>query len=343
MTDESSKKRALVTGASGFLGGALTRALVARGHRVRALVRETSQLNHLQDLDIDIARGCLEDGESLTAALKDVRLVFHCAAVSTDWAPWSRFQGANVLGVENLLRAAVQAGTVERFVHISTTDVYGYPRTACDESGDLRDTGLPYNRSKIQGERIVWRYYREENLPVTVIRPVSIYGPRSKDFVAEIVRLLLKKEMVLIDEGRSHAGLLYIDNAVEGIIRAAEAVTTVGQAYNLRDEGDVTWAQYVQGLARGLNAPPVKTSLPAGLALTAAWLVEKAYGMLLIGKRPLLTRHAVYLFCRDQGYAIDKARRDFGYAPAVRFEQGLQQTLAWFDSEEGRQLVPGVR
>jgi nucleoside-diphosphate-sugar epimerase len=323
----------LVTGASGFLGGALTRALVEKGEDVRILVRTTSDLRHLADLPIDLALGDLEDQASLRRAVHGVRIVYHCAGLATDWAPWESFYRANVTGVRNLLEAVQDVSKLERFLHISTSDVYGYPRQACDESHPITPINLPYARSKSLGETAVWEWESNTGLPVTVIRPVSIYGPRSKDFVTEIATLMLKRQMVLLDGGDCRAGLLYVDNAADGIIQAAESPHTVGEAYNLRDETDETWGHYTKALAEGLGTglPWIRLSGRVALGLAAA--SEAVYRVLRVKSRPLLTRHAVYVFIRDQGYSIEKAQRDFGFRSRVSFREGVRRSLDWFLSE----------
>lgn len=332
----------LVTGASGFLGGTLANTLIDKGEKVRILARTTSKLDHLKDLPLEIAYGSLEDQTSLNEALKGIEIVYHCAALSFDWGRWEEFYKANVVGVKNLLAAAVNTGRIKRFLHISTSDVYGYPVKACDESYPITNIGLPYNRSKGMGEKAVWDCYRETGLPITIIRPVTIYGPRSKDIVGEIAGLLLKKQMVLINHGKSKAGLLYIDNAVEGIIEASISPNTIGQAYNLRDETDETWKQYVEALADGLKVPYPRLHLPAGLALALARFLEGLYLTFRIQSRPLLTRHAVYICFRNQGYSIEKAQRDFGFKSKVSFEEGITLTLSWLKSEEGKSLMSRI-
>jgi nucleoside-diphosphate-sugar epimerase len=329
----------LVTGASGFLGGALARTLAQRDEDVRIFARKTSNLAHLQGVRLQVAYGSLEDAASLVTAFDGIEVVYHCAALSTDWARWERFYEANVVGVGNLLQAAKRVDRIRRLVHISTTDVYGYPEKPCDESYPITNIGLPYNRSKGLGEKAVRDCHRETGLPITIIRPVSLYGPRSKDIVAEIAALLRKRQMVLINHGRSHAGLLYVENAVDGIIHAAASPNTVGKAYNLRDESCETWAQYVDALADGLRTQHPSMHLPAGLALGLARTLEALYSALQVRSRPLLTRHAVYLLFRDQGYPIARAQHDFGFESKVSFAEGIEKTVAWLHSEEGRNFI----
>lgn len=329
----------LVTGASGFLGGALARALAQRGEDVRILARSTSKLDHLADLNLTVIPGGLEDETALAAAVAGVSHVYHCAGLSSDWGKWEDFYAANVTGVQNLLRAAHAAGTVQRFLHISTTDVYGYPQVACPESHPITDIGLPYNRSKGLGEQAVWDFAAATGLPVTVIRPVNIYGPRSKDFVAEIANLLADRSMLFVDGGKAAAGLLFIENAADAIIAAATSPHTLGKAYNLRDESSETWREYVDALADGLGLPRAKISLPQGMALGAGWLFEALYGGLRLSARPLLTRTAVYLIAVDQAYPIHRAVTDFGFTSTVNFDQAMRKTIEWCNSPEGRAAI----
>ena len=126
-------QRALITGASGFLGGRLAQMLVERGIPTRILARDQSNLDHLAGYAVEVVRNDLVEGGALTTAMQGVSHVFHCAGCSTDWAPAAAYYAANVEGTRALLLAARHSGKVERFLHISTTDVYGYPQIPCDE------------------------------------------------------------------------------------------------------------------------------------------------------------------------------------------------------------------
>lgn len=320
--------KSLVTGGSGFLGSHLVEALVARGEDVRALVRSTSDTAHLDSLGVELAYGDLTDIQSLGDAIQGVERVYHCAALAADWGDREAFRAANVTGVGNLLDVACEA-SVSKFVHVSTTDVYGHPDFPAGETAAYRLRGWDYGDTKIEGERQVWSGYRERHLPVTIVRPVNIYGPRSASFVVEIVELLKNGDMVHIASGGKPAGLAYVTNVVDLILLAADSESSVGQAYNASDGSDVTWRQYVDRLAEIVGVTSPRLVIPYRLAYLAGWAMEKVYGALRIEGRPLLTRMAVELLGTNQGFPIAKARRELGYEPAVDFDEGMRRVEAW--------------
>jgi nucleoside-diphosphate-sugar epimerase len=315
----------LVTGASGFLGGRLAEMLVAQGTQVRVLARSSSDLRRLQGPGFEIVRGAMDEEETLARAVRGVTHIYHCAGCSTDWAPWQAYHDANVAGVRNLLRAAAESPHLERFLHVSTTDVYGYPLQPCEESHPITDIGLPYNRSKCMGETLV----RQSGIAVTIVRPATIYGPRGKAFTGDIAKLLRQHSMAVIDGGRSRGGFCYVDNAAQAMIDAACSSRTIGQIYNLADGTGATWRDYVDALAHGLGLRRPWIDIPAAVAFRLARAMEAPHRYLRIPGRPPLTRHAVYLLSRNQEYPTEKARQDFGFAPSVRLEEGIARSIEW--------------
>ena len=177
---ELESKTALVTGASGFAGGHLAVPLAAlEGAHVRALVRTRSRVDHLDHPEIELRYGDVTDLDSVGRAMDGVDAVFHLAAKVGHWGNATDFQRVNVEGTENVLRAALDA-QVGRFVHTSTIGVYGLnPVDGTDETYDHMRSESPYCNSKIEAEEHAFRYHREEGLPLTVVRPAEIYGPRS--------------------------------------------------------------------------------------------------------------------------------------------------------------------
>ena len=319
----------LVTGASGFLGGHLAETLIAQGEEVFVLVRSTSAMPHLSHLPVRPVIGDLGDNASLRNAVGPVTRIFHCAACSTDWAPWSTYFTSNVKGTENLLEAARTAPKLERFVHVSTTDVYGYPAVPCDETQPSVDAGLPYNQTKRLGELAVWKAYNDFALPITVVRPATIYGPRGKDFTVEIAALLRHRLMATIDSGKARGGFAFVCNVVDSMIEASVPKGTIGQAYNIADGTNASWDEYLRLFAAGLGYPAPWINFKTGTAVSLARVMEAIHKTLGISARPLLTRHAVKLLGIDQEFPIDKARRDFGFAPKIALEEGIARSVAW--------------
>jgi nucleoside-diphosphate-sugar epimerase len=320
--------KSLVTGGSGFLGGHLVEALVKRGEQVRVLVRPSSNTDHLEPLGVELYPGDLGEIHSLKTAAQGVDIVYHCAALAADWGSWEEFEQANVTGTRNLLQAALDR-RVDKFIHISTTDVYGFPDIPVDETAPFRFRGWPYGDTKIKAEEAVWEYHRQKGLPTSVVRPLNIYGPRSTTFVLEIAELLKKGSMVHIGKGLKSAGLVYVTNVVDLILLAADNVSATGKAYHASDGSSITWPQYVNRLADIIGTPHPRISLPYRPAYMIGWLMEKIYGILAVKNRPLLTRMAVELGGTDQGFSIAKAQNDLNYSPAVDFEEGMRQVKDW--------------
>jgi nucleoside-diphosphate-sugar epimerase len=319
----------LVTGASGFLGGRVAQMLHERGEEVVVLARKTSKLSHLDSVPVRVVQGDLSDPSALRESVRNVGTIFHCAACSTDWAPKRTYFDANVAGTQNLVTAALEAPGLRRFLHVSTTDIYGYPEIPCSEEHPALDAGLPYNQTKIQGEAVVWAASREHGLPVTIVRPATIYGPRGKDFTVEIATLLRQKVMATIDGGKAAGGFTYVDTVAEAMLDAAGSAHTVGQAYNISGGTGVSWKEYATMFAQQLGVKPPWINVPFSAAMSVARMMEGGYGGLGLRARPLLTRHAVFLLARSQEFPIRKAASAFGYSPRVSIEEGIRRSVAW--------------
>jgi nucleoside-diphosphate-sugar epimerase len=307
----------LVTGATGFIGGHLTERLVAKGERVRCLVRARSDTTLLRALGVELAVGDLTDPDSLGRAMDGCTSVVHCGALVSDWARVAEIEAINVAGTRALLGAAATA-PVRRFVHVSTTDVHA--------------TRSPnwYARTKRAAEDEV---ARARGLQTVVVRPATVYGPRSTEVVGEIARAIRGRHMVLIDRGRAIAGLVYVDNLVDALVLGLRNEAAPGQAFDVTDGLDVTWRRFTDDLARGLGCPPVRFSLPYPVAHGLGFALEHGYRALRratgLTVAPLLSRQAVHVLGVDQDFSAARAREVLGWTPRVGYEAGLEATLAW--------------
>lgn len=323
MFEGSKPRRNLVTGGTGFLGSHLIESLSSRGEQVVALVRSTSDRTHLDDLGVEVIEVNFSDGPALADCFAGVHRVFNCAAMVSDWGDWDSFRRANVTNVRSLLEASSRAN-VQLFVHVSSTDVYGHPDLAVDESAPFRRRGFPYGDTKIEAEELVWSYARDFDLPVVVVRPASIYGPRSSTF-GDLAYEMLEQRVPLIPVQRS-AGLIEVTNAVHATLLLAENPNTANRAYNLTDGTDASFVDYFGRLAQELGLPhPRLLRIPPKVAYFLAGVIEFAYVSLRLQSAPPLTKAAVAMLTTEQGFSNQRLRDDVGYEPRVDLDEGIRR------------------
>jgi len=327
----------LITGASGFIGGHLAQRLVQDGHRVRCLVRTSSDTSLLDELDVEIALGDLTNADSLARAAEGCRYVFHCGALVSDWATPKEITRINAEGTRNVLQAAVGA-SVQRFIHFSTSDVYGYPGgNGIDETFTAARFRNWYAQTKLAAEAEVRRVEAARALEAVILRPATVYGPRSSDVIGEIARALRDGKMVLIAGGRAVAGLCYVENLIDAAVLALRHQAAPGHAFNVTDGLDITWKQFTDDLAKGLGCSQVRWSLPYGMAKGIAFVLEQGYRLLHkttgLTTPPLLSRQAVHVLGRNQDFSNRKARELLGWKPRIGYADGLEATLAWLQAE----------
>jgi nucleoside-diphosphate-sugar epimerase len=181
----------------------------------------------------------------------------------------------------------------------------------------------------MMGDKLVLEFGRNTDLPVTVVRPATIFGPKSKDWVLELRRLLRRGHVLTINGGGTSAGLVFVDDVAEAMIQLADTRSAVGRAYNVVDPQPVTWRQYFNSIADGIGAPRPWINLHSRVALAIATGSETVYSWLGIGHRPLLTRHVVLLLSRDQGYRVERLLAEIAQFPITGFQAGLTRTLEW--------------
>ena len=319
---------ALVTGATGFVGGRLWRVLQAQGFRVRVLTRRDTGLEELVTAGVEVAHGDLRDHAAVERATRDQRLVFHCAGRVSDWGPRTAFIEANVNGTANVIAACVE-NKVERLVHLSSLTVLGLPRHAreVDETTPYADPPIGdfYTQSKIAGEKLVRAANGEHGLTTTVIRPGAIWGPGDVIIVPRILRLMRRGLMPIVGSGNNVLGLSHVDNLVVGMILAAETDAAAGQVYHITDGEIVVARDALEEVARayGLAAPRLRVPFWAvhSFAATVEGLA-KAFGRTT---PPPITRYGVRFVACDCRYDIRKARRELGYEPRVSFRKGIAE------------------
>jgi nucleoside-diphosphate-sugar epimerase len=320
----------LVTGATGFIGPYLVSALAAHGHRVRVLALATDDTSHLEKLQAKIFRGDVREPETLIEPFAGVHSVFNLAAVHGLWRPYQLYYDVNVAGTENVCRAALTAG-VRRLVHMSTWTIYGFgfdrPVT---EDFPLRPFPDTYQITKLEADQIVQRHIAQNNLPATIIRPATIFGPGDRINFGRLADRVRAGKAILIGSGDNAVPLVYISDLVEGTILAAFHESASGKIYNIENDQPLTQKEMFHAIAEELNVKPPQLRVPHSALYALATVSEKIVGRSNPKRQPIVTRYGVQIFGTNNRHSIEKARTELGYAPKVSVRDGMRMAADWY-------------
>ena len=320
--------KALVTGATGMIGGAIVDALLAHGHSVRALVRPAANVDPLLLKGVDLVVGDLGDAESLRQAVQGVDAVFHAAAALGFRAGAAVMDDVNVGGTERLLAASRAAG-VGRFVHISSVAVYGPQEPPIDETTPQHPND-PYGRSKQAAEAAVRRAYAQ-GLPTIILRPCIVYGPGDRYFLPTLLQLMRLPIAPLPEGGDLLIELVYVTDVAEAAILAATRAQAVGQAYNITDGRPTTLRDIIETYAMLAGHGPRIVSVDLHRLIQMSGALREALMPLAPRVAYLLDTERLANLRHDIHYDISKAERELGYSPQIGVYEGLRRALETYD------------
>ncbi len=312
-----------VTGGSGFVGGELVRRLVADGHVVRALARSDETAAGLAEAGAEPVRGNLHDHAALRRGVEGCELVYHAAALVSDWAPRSAFEHANVEGTRNVVRACEAAGS-RRLVHVSSESAIlsGRPLRGADETWPLQPRSRAlYAASKARAELAVGK---ASGVETVIVRPVLIWGPGDRTIRPGFAAAVREGRFTWIDGGRHLTSTTHVDNAVHGILLGAGRGRP-GETYSISDGEPISFRAFLTALLATVGVVPPERSLPFWLARPLAAGSESAWRALRRPGRPPLTRTVTWLTGLDRTIDIGKARRELGYAPGRSRAEGFAE------------------
>jgi nucleoside-diphosphate-sugar epimerase len=316
----------LVTGSTGFIGTHLVAALVARGWHVRCLVRATSNRAPLAAQQVEYVVGALQDRQALQQAVQGMELIVHLAGATKVCHP-TEYDRINYGGTQQLLEACAEScTTLRKFLYISSIAAAGPSPTGVPlkESDTPQPIG-PYGRSKLRAEAAVLAH--QAHLPVMILRPSAIYGPRDSDFL-RLFRAVKRGVLPCIGRQELHVDLCFVIDLVHGILAAATSPQGLGEVFFLGG-ACYTWRELGQAIARLLHTQPREIAMPRWAVLMAAGLAD---GWAYLRRRPSLLSRANVLERLQPHWVCDstKATRTFGYAPQIPLTQGLAETLHWY-------------
>ncbi len=320
--------KVLVTGATGFIGNHLVERLLSEGYEVRGMTASPAKVQMLKEKGVEPFLGDLRDYEATREAMRGVNMVFHLGAIMSDWGPWKLFYQVNVLGSANVFKAALEEG-VERVIYtssIAATGLEDYPGLK-DENFPLTSNPHPYCRSKAEAEKIAHEFIAQ-GLPLTILRPVYVYGPGERNVgVYTVARLLKAGFRLLPGDGQNYHHRIYVKDLVEGIMLAATSKEALGQTYILG--GPLRKAREFWGtLARLMGTSIIWVPIQIGWAFALPF--EIAYRLLPLKGPPLISFFRIRILTNNNAWDCSKAQRELGFAPRTDIEEGLKETLKWW-------------
>jgi UDP-glucose 4-epimerase len=323
----------LVTGATGFIGQYLVKKLTQEGHTVRCLVRDLRQAEKLLDKkNIEYVLGDLTIKETLDNICDQISVVYHLAAIMGHEPPskpaFEKFRRVNTEGTRNLAECCVGKG-IDRFIYVSSTAAMGLLKQSVVSEATPCRPHTPYQVSKYEGELVLKEFSEKRSLPVVILRPSMVYGPGFGGDFLTITKLIRTGFFPKIGFGKNLSPALYIEDLVDCLYGSKEKAA-VGETYIISSEESYELSSVAKIIAEASEVKVRMFFVPKFLAMFGAWVLEHIFT--LLGKKPIVTSRNIDSTTTDRTFDVTKAKRDLGFQQRVTIEQGLRNTVRYFQS-----------
>jgi len=320
--------KALVTGGGGFLGKAIVLKLLERGYEVRSFSR--GDYPELLKLGVVVVRGDISNAEDVNTAVDGSDVVFHVAAKPGIWGPYEEYHRTNVEGTENIITACRNHG-IKRLVYTSSPSVVhsGGDVEGIDESEPYADHfETHYPKTKAIAEKMVLNA-NSKHFATVALRPHLIWGPGDNHLIPRLIQRGRSGRLSKVGKKTHLVDSVYIDNAAKAHLLAADRLRPgsdiAGKAYFISQGEPVDISELMNGIIATAGIPPIKRTVPPGLAYASGWFFEIIYTLFRIKKEPPMTRFLAKQLSTAHWFDISAARRDLGYKPKISIEEGLKR------------------
>ncbi len=319
--------KALVTGGTGFVGSHLVELLLERGFNVTVLIRKTSNKRWLEGLDVSFAENGFEDKEALKEVVRNVDYVFHVAGIVRAKNSKEFYKG-NVETTKNLIEAIIETNNnLRRLLVVSSFAANGPAKSS--EGAKEEETPQPithYGKSKLEEEKLVHEYM--EKLPITIVRPPAVYGPRDTDIYL-IFKAYNSGLMTFVGFDKKLVSLVHVKDLVSGIYLAATSEVSIGKTYCIGSEKFYTWEEVADILKKVFGKGAFRIRLPHWLVYVAG-AVSQFFSIFKSRPSTFNFEKAKDFVSKYQICDISKAKNELGYQPRISLEEGIKETVGWY-------------
>ena len=320
----------LVTGGRGFLGKHIVSNLSRSGYEVRVLARPHGDKEAGERFGRHVIWGDIRDPVKVNNAVNGMDKVIHLVSNFRKGGSDKREAYAiNVEGTENVLKACLKFG-IQKLVHCSTIGVHGDVKEIPADEDTPFNPGDLYQQTKLIAEKRVWKFYKETGLPISVIRPISMFGPGDLRML-KLFRMISKKRFVIVGKGDALFQPAYIDDVVKGFMLCLNKDQATGEAFIIGGEEYVSLNELFRIIAEELGVKPPRLKVPMLPVIFLATLCEKICVPLNI--EPPLHRRRVSFFKNNRAFNINKAKRILGYLPEISLREGIKRTINWYKDQ----------
>jgi nucleoside-diphosphate-sugar epimerase len=309
--------KCFVTGAAGYIGSSLVHRLINEGHEVTGLLHHKTPI--FAEKKAHYVTGDITIENTYIAALKDIEVIFHCAAYVKDYGSYTYFKKINFEGTQKIASLSLKLN-ISRFINLGhiqhETNQYDF-----------------YNETKKQAEYFLQDLYKKEGFPFIGIRPGNVYGPGPTTWVIRPLKAIQKNRIALIDHGAGIFHHTYIDNLLDALILAMRTSGIEGKCIDVTDgDSTINWRRYFNDLAEIIGKAPISKNITKNQALFISKFMYLNY--LLLRREPWITTPAVYIFSNQKEISIDAAHNLLNYHPNINYQTAINNIKKWIIENE---------
>jgi len=322
-----------ITGANGFIGSNLCRYFLKKNYNVYGLVRKTSDLHFLKNLNVNLVYGDLNEVEKIKLP-ENLDFIVHSASLVSDLADKNSCEKNIYKATINLVNYTINSGiNLSKFIYISTALVLGYGKLNISEENPGKSAFfIPYTKYKLETEKYLFKANRKHAFPAIILRPADVYGPNDRTSCIHILKGIEDGVPPIVGHGKWILGFCYVENLCLATYLACKVKNLEGRTYTITNDSDITWKDIFSVFLKRLNKKQL-FYVPVFVAYLAAFFM-KIIHFIVPSFKPSLTFYRIRRITTHTSYDISKTIKELNYTPDKNTEKQLNSIVDWYLAEK---------